>query len=60
MPGFVRPYTDNFHFRCEIYAELNRLLLDIVCPARAQSTTGVGKRQQFARSAVALGPWLGP
>ena len=26
-------YTDNFHFRCGIYAELNEKLLDLVCPA---------------------------
>ena len=26
-------YTDNFHFRCGIYAELNEQLLDLVCPA---------------------------
>ena len=28
-------YTDNFHFRCGIYAELNEQLLDLVCPAPA-------------------------
>ena len=32
-------YTDNFHFRCGIYAELNEQLLDLVCPANRRSYT---------------------
>ena len=60
MPGLVRPYTDNFHFRCEIYAELNRQLLDILCPlsTHVHVSTGRGSRQQqhVRNAAVGLAP----
>ena len=29
----LSPYTDNFHFTCDLYAEYNRMLLDAVCRA---------------------------
>ena len=32
---FVRPFNDNFHFRCEVYAEANRMLLDLLSSSSA-------------------------
>ena len=42
-------YTDNFHFRCGIYAELNEQLLDLVCPAD-EGATALRRRFQSADS----------